>query len=288
MSKFDKVWILRKNKVYNIEYNIINFNTKNEYKLLKQEINKYQQDKNKSKYNETNKHNYIMFPKDNHIKYILCGSSGSGKTKNTINILKIFSTLYKNKCLILYFSPIEEDYYRDIALTNITKLTNAKVIFYNCEQVNKLPTLKELQYISINLNENKLYKMICIFDDCESCTNRKILYDDVSQSISKTIYQLINTLSIAGRSHAKHKPTISYIAIQHNILVGGTIKEFNTILLESNLLGFRFNSLTKRNRKYLEEKFGFTLPNTQDISDFIFIYLNYPHYLIKINELIKI
>ena len=140
----------------------------------------------------------------------------------------------------------------------------------------------------------KKINCLCIFDDCESCTNRKILYDNVQQQINKTIYQIINTLSIAGRSHEKNKPTIEYICIQHNILVGGSIKQFNTILLESNVIGFKYDSLTKRNKKYLEDKFGISFIDKIDNSDilrstdFVYLRLTYPHKLIFYNRVVEI
>ena len=108
----------------------------------------------------------------------------------------------------------------------------------------------------MKLNEDKMkkYKMqlktnqfinphsICIFDDTESCTNRRVMFDGVAEPINKCIYSIISSLSVAGRSHSPDKPTIEYICIQHYLAVGGQIRAFNTILLESNF-GLKITNL---------------------------------------------
>lgn len=294
-------YYLRKNKVYDSQYGIIKYNSKEDYEVLKKEISEYNQELNKQKY-KNKPEEFILFPKDNHIKYIFCGASGSGKTKNAINILKIYCTKHKDRSVILYFSPIQSDEYRDITLKKLREYTDCLILFYNCEEITKIPTIREIYDLLNDLIESKeqlsrtqkKINCLCIFDDCESCTNRKILYDNVQQQINKTIYQIINTLSIAGRSHEKNKPTIEYICIQHNILVGGSIKQFNTILLESNVIGFKYDSLIKRNKKYLEDKFGISFIDKIDNSDilrstdFVYLRLTYPHKLIFYNRVVEI
>ena len=302
-------FILRREKVYNEEFNIIKFNTKEEYKKLKKEVSARRQYLNNVIYKRNEKENplenkkYVLFPKNNHIKYIFCGSSGSGKTKNTMNMLKIYAALNTKSTMIFYFSPIQEDTYRDETLRKISEYSKGRVYFYNCELIKEIPKLTTLQDIilryKIELNENKMKKMkitelntnqfinphsICIFDDCESCTNRKVLFDGSTESINKCIYTIISSLSIAGRSHNPNKPTIEYICIQHNIAVGGQIRAFNTILLESNLLGLNYSTLHIKSIKYIEDKWGVELPKKKDPdypnNKFCFFTLSYPHLLI--------
>ena len=301
-------FILRKSKVFNDDYNIIKFDTKEEYKKLKKEVSARRQYLNNVIYQRNLKENplenrkYVLFPKNNHMKYIFCGSSGSGKTKNTMNMLKIYAAVNTKTTIIFYFSPIQEDTYRDETLNKISEFTKGRVYFYNCELIKEVPTLRKIQEVILNykieLNENKMKKVgqklntnqyinphsICIFDDCESCTNRKVLYDNNTESISKCIYTIISSLSIAGRSHSANKPTIEYICIQHNIAVGGQIRQFNTIILESNLLGLNYSTLNVKSIKYIEEKWSIELPKKRDPdypnNKFCFLTLTYPHLLI--------
>lgn len=292
-------YILRKDKVFNDEFGIIKFTTKEDYKALKRELDNQRQYQNYIINDKTpNPEKYVMYPKNNHIKYILCGASGSGKTKNTMNILKIYCTLYKERAFILYFSPIEADTYRDETLHNIKDFCKSKIIFFNCEKIEKIPTLRDLQQLVLDLRrdvaektqKDKPVHCLCVFDDCESCTNRKVGYDNVLQSINMTIYTIINALSVAGRSHVKDRPTIEYICIQHSITIGGTMRAFNTILLESNILGFRYNSLTKKNKQYIEDKFGVKLIDPDNElypgDSFVYLSLTYPHYIIFDNNLL--
>ena len=300
-------YILRRGKVFNDEYNIIKFDTKEDYKKLKKEVSARRQYLNNVIYKRNEKENplenqkYVLFPKNSHIKYIFCGSSGSGKTKNTMNMLKIYSAVNTKTTMIFYFSPIQEDTYRDETLKKISEFTKGKVYFYNCELIDHLPPIKELYEIILRfkeeLNEKERKKngelktnqyikphSICIFDDTESCTNRKVNFDNNMESINKCIYSIISSLSIAGRSHTQTKPTIEYICIQHNIAVGGQIRQFNTILLESNLLGLNYSTLHVKSIKYIEEKWGVELPkkNEPDYpqNKFCFFTLTYPHLLI--------
>ena len=174
--------------------------------------------------------------------------------------------------------------------------------FYQPIHNYKIPSVRQIQETINNLkdklNEEKQQKKgeplktnqfikpkcICIFDDCESCTSRKITYDNTPEPITKALYSIISSLSVAGRSHSQNKPTIEYICIQHNIAVGGQIRQFNTILLESNLLGLKFSSLSTKTRKYIEDRWSVDLPNKTDASypgdAFVFFTLTYPHYLI--------
>lgn len=311
-------YILRRGKVFNDEHNIIKFETKEDYKKLKKEVSARRQYLNNVIYKRNEKENplenqkYVIFPKNNHIKYIFCGSSGSGKTKNTMNMLKIYAAVNTKTTMIFYFSPIQEDTYRDDTLHKISEYTKGKVFFYNCELIDHLPPIKELYKIITTykeeLNEKEREKngnkelktnqylkprSICIFDDCESCTNRKVNFDNNMESISKCIYSIISSLSIAGRSHTQTKPTIEYICIQHNIAVGGQIRQFNTILLESNLLGLNYSTLHLKSIRYIEDKWGVELPkkkifipnqgnvNNPDYpqNKFCFFTLTYPHLL---------
>lgn len=309
-------YILRRDKVYNDEFNIIKFDTKEEYKKLKKEVSARRQYLNNVIYQRNLEENplenkkYVLFPKNNHIKYIFWGSSGSGKTKNTMNMLKIYAALNGKTTIIFYFSPVDEDKYRDETLHKISEFTKGKVFFYNCQVIKEIPTLYKLQEIILNfkaeLNENKKNKLIkklgpeafkefktsqfinphsiCIFDDCEGCTKRAVLYDNQPIPVSKGIYQIISFLSLAGRSHSANKPTIEYICIQHNLTIAGRISEFNTILFESNLIGFNYSSLTIRSIKYIDERWGVELPTRRSPDypndKFVFFTLSYPHLLI--------
>lgn len=309
-------YILRRDKVYNDEFNIIKFDTKEEYKKLKKEVSARRQYLNNVIYQRNLKENplenkkYVLFPKNNHIKYIFWGSSGSGKTKNTMNMLKIYAALNGKTTIIFYFSPVDEDKYRDETLHKIAEFTKGRVYFYNCQMIKEIPTLYQLQDIILKfkgeLNENKQKKImqklgpeaqkslktnqwinphsICIFDDCEGCTKRSVLYDNNPIPVSKGIYSIISFLSLAGRSHNPNKPTIEYICIQHNLTIAGRISEFNTILFESNLIGFNYSSLTIRSIKYIDERWQVELPTRRSPdypnNKFVFFTLTYPHLLI--------
>lgn len=309
-------YILRRDKVYNDEFNIIKFDTKEDYKRLKKEVSARRQYLNNVIYQRNLQENplenkkYVLFPKNNHIKYIFWGSSGSGKTRSTMNLLKIYAALNGKTTMIFYFSVVDEDKYRDEALKKISEFTKGRVYFYNCQLIKEIPTQQQLYQMILNykleLNENKRNKLIkklgpesvkefktsqfinphaiAIFDDTEAATSRSVLYDNQPIAISKGIYKLIAYLSVAGRSHNPNKPTIEYICIQHNLTIAGRLSEFNTILFESNLIGFNYSSLTVRSIKYIDEKWQVELPTRKSPEypkdKFCFFFLTFPHLLI--------
>ena len=310
-------FILRREKVYNEEFNIIKFNTKEEYKKLKKEVSARRQYLNNVIYQKNLQENplennkYVLFPRNEHIKYIFFGKSGSGKTKNTMNMLKIYSALNTKTTIIFYFSPVASDKYRDEALHKISEFSKAKIFFFNCQKIKELPTLYQIQDIvlkfKIELNENKQKKLnkplqtsqfinpncICIFDDCEGCTSRDVMYDNHPIQISKGIYSLISEISLAGRSHTPEIPTIEYICIQHNFSLSGRLLAFNTIMFETNLIGFNISSINSNSINYINDKYSVELPKRKiktskglvknpDYPDNIFSFftLSYPSLLI--------
>lgn len=96
-----------------------------------------------------------------HIRALVCGSSGSGKTTFILNYILSKIDMYK---LILYLAPTETLESGFLKTIRDIKELNNKIVFINIRN-DKLPTIQELQDINRIKTNNKGHRIALIMDD---------------------------------------------------------------------------------------------------------------------------
>ena len=109
-----------------------------------------------------------------HIRALICGSSGSGKTTFILNYLLQNLKIYK---LIIYLAPTESLESGFLKTVRQIKDLKNKFIMLNI-RTDSLPTIKELQQINNTKTDNEGYKIALIMDDF---INVLISKDDIKQ-----------------------------------------------------------------------------------------------------------
>lgn len=109
-----------------------------------------------------------------HIRALVCGSSGSGKTTFILNYLLQNLNIYK---LIIYLAPTESIESGFLKTVKQMKQLNDKFIMLDI-RTDTLPTIKELQQINNSKTDNEGYKIALILDDFINVLTSK---DDIKQ-----------------------------------------------------------------------------------------------------------
>jgi hypothetical protein len=109
-----------------------------------------------------------------HIRALICGSSGSGKTTFILNYLLQNLKIYK---LIIYLAPTESLESGFLKTVRQIKDLKNKFIMLNI-RTDSLPTIKELQQINNTKTDNEGYKIALIMDDFINVLTSK---DDIKQ-----------------------------------------------------------------------------------------------------------
>lgn len=109
-----------------------------------------------------------------HIRALICGSSGSGKTTFILNYLLQNLKIYK---LIIYLAPTESLESGFLKTVRQIKELKNKFIMLNI-RTDSLPTIKELQQINNTKTDNEGYKIALIMDDFINVLTSK---DDIKQ-----------------------------------------------------------------------------------------------------------
>lgn len=109
-----------------------------------------------------------------HIRALICGSSGSGKTTFILNYLLQNLKIYK---LIIYLAPTESLESGFLKTVRQIKELKNKFIMLNI-RTDSLPTIKELQQINNTKTDNEGYKIALILDDFINVLTSK---DDIKQ-----------------------------------------------------------------------------------------------------------
>lgn len=96
-----------------------------------------------------------------HIRALVCGSSGSGKTTFILNYLLQNLSIYK---LIIYLAPTES--LESGFLKTVRQIKDLKDKFIMLDiRKDELPTIKELQQLNAAETKNEGYKIALILDD---------------------------------------------------------------------------------------------------------------------------
>ena len=243
IEKEDKILYYNNNNDYNISIDSDNDNEDDNNYLFIDDL----------KINNIQYIPYPYFEKNFFIKFLICGSSGAGKTTLSANLIKMMLNKLDNNMFVIYYTPNIVDYplqkyFKKIFNGNclfITPDVVKKTIEHNVKSKKKIKLLFSLEDLH-NLQKIKNQPILCVYDDIEGTPN-----NEIKQLYIKSQKEVL----VMGRGRNNTQKNISCIVINHKPLQGNSTSD---VFNEANYICLHIKSISSYHlEEILKNKIGY-------------------------------